>query len=1086
MIQPLSIQLLGDFLLLSGDTPVSIATPRLQSLLAYLVLHRSAPQKRSHLAFLLWPDSTEAQAHSNLRKLLHQLRQVLPDVEHFMSIDRHSMQWCPSSSEASWTLDVLSIEEALAEAKQATEGTTIRRQALQRVLDLYRGKLLPDCYDEWVLPERERMHQLFFEAAEHLLVLLEQERDYDAAIKVAQRLLLYDPLHEATYRNLMRFYALRGDRAAALRVYHTCVTVLERELAIEPGEATRQVYEALLHTDAFPKPPSLIPRGAGTPLVGRKREWEQLQRTWQRVVDGQIHMVVLSGEAGIGKTKLAEEMLVWAGRQGVTTAHAHCYAVEGRLAYAPITAWLRSDGIQQDLVALEDIWLPEIVRLVPDLLIKRPYLPHPAPMTQGWQHQHFFEALARTLLNTRQPLVLLLDDLQWCDNETLEWLHYLLRFEPHGRLLLVATVRSEEILARHPLLTLLNTLQRDSLVTEIALEPLATSETLSLAEYIVGHQLDEVMGNELYAETEGNPLFVVEMVRARTQGQRENDAQKEPCSMQGVLPLLTQPVLTLPPTIQGVLTMRLAQLSPFPRALANIAAVIGREFSFAVLARASGESEDIVVQGLDELWHRRIVREQDGANYDFSHDKLREQTYAMLSSAQRRLLHRRVAEAFETVYAENLDSVSTQVAMHYEQAGLLKHAIPYYQRAGEVAQRIYAKADALRAFQQAIMLLEASVTGHGQQEKHREQAATLYERLGDTFESTGQSPEARESYQRAMAQIPAQKYIWQARLHRKSANTWKSASGNPQETQHIYTIQGYKEAESILEQAPDKSNTEWLQEWIHLHLDQLVPLRASADEMTHVIKKAQPVVEQHGTPEQRGLFFLTVCLRDIARDRYVVSEETVLYCRTALAAIVQTDDTNLLGFAQFALGTCLLWSGHLDEAEEHLRIAMHVGEQIGHVTLLSRCMTFLPFIYRQRGQVEAVRYEITHALSLLQAENIKIITGHRAWLAWRDGNLSEAEIYARATLDDWQHQRHLNSFHWAGVWPLIAIVLARENVIEAMDYVRMLLDPTQQPLPEKMRLMLERTLQAWDTEQREQAYTFLQQALSIAEELGYL
>lgn len=1085
MIQPLHIQLLGDFLLVSDNTPVIVSTPRLQSVLAYLVLHHSVPQKRSHLAFLLWPDSAEAQAHSNLRKLLYQLRQILPNINHFVSIDRHSVQWRPSSLEVPWTLDVLQIENAIAEAKQATQDTKVQKQALQRVLDLYRGKLLPDCYDEWVLPERERVHQIFFEAVEHLLILLEQERDYDAAIKTAQRLLLYDSLHEVAYRNLMRFYALRGDRAAALRVYHTCVTVLERELAIEPEEATRQAYEALLNTNMSLKPPSFMSQGVGTPLVGRRHEWEQLQRIWRRVEDGQIHIVVLSGEAGIGKTKLAEEMLVWASRQGMITARAHCYAAEGRLAYAPVTAWLQTADIQQDILALDTIWLSEIARLLPDLLIKRPDLSRPTPMTQDWQRQHFFEALTHALLNTRQPLLLLLDDLQWCDDETLEWLHYLLRFEPHVRLLLVTTVRSEEILAGHPLLTLLSMLQRNSLVTEITLEPLNANETLSLAEHIVGHQLSTDM-DSLYSETEGNPLFVVEMVRVRTQGQQENGVQKDAHSVQRRLPLLTQPASTLPPTIQGVLTTRLAQLSPVPRELANVAAVIGREFSFAVLTHASREGEEIIVQGLDELWHRRIVREKDSMNYDFSHDKLREQTYAMLSSAQRHLLHRRVAEAFEVVYAENLDSVSIQIAMHYERASLSEQAIPYYQRAGEVAQRIYAKADAIHAFQQAITLLEASTNGYVQREKDWKQAPTLYERLGDIFETAGQQLEARESYQRAMAHIPVQEYIWQARLCRKSANTWKSESGNPQEVQHIYTVQGYKEAERMLGQVHDKSSTEWLQEWIHLHLDQLVPLRASADEMTDIIEKARPVVEQHGTPEQRGLFFLTVCMRDLARDRYIVSEETVLYCLTALAVIAQTDDTNLLGFAHFALGTCLLWSGHLDEAEKHLRIAMRVGEQMGHIMLRARCMTFLPFIYRQRGQVEAVRHEITRALSLPQVGNIKIVTGHRAWVAWRDGNLSEAEKYARATLDDWQYRRHLNSFHWTGVWPLIAIVLGRENIPEAIDYVRMLLDPTQQPLSEKLRLLLERALQAWDREQYEFAHTFLQQALPVAEDLGYL
>jgi len=288
MIPALHIHLLGDFLLVSGDTPVmTINSPRLQSLLAYLILHRTAPQDRSHLAFLLWPDSTEARAHSSLRKLLHQLRQALPDIDHFLYTDRQSLYWQPV---AAWTLDVQDIEQALAQAEQAEQcqDMTAMRQALGRVMDLYRGDLLPSCYDEWILPERERLRQVFLQAAERLMALLEQERHYDAAITAAQQLLRHDPLHEATYRQLMRLYALRADRAAALRVYHTCAKLLERELGTEPTEATRAIYESLVHSDTSSKTltDQLTSRGTEAPLIGRKAEWRHLLEVWRKGASG--------------------------------------------------------------------------------------------------------------------------------------------------------------------------------------------------------------------------------------------------------------------------------------------------------------------------------------------------------------------------------------------------------------------------------------------------------------------------------------------------------------------------------------------------------------------------------------------------------------------------------------------------------------------------------------------------------------------------------------------------------------------------------------------------------------------------------
>jgi len=185
-------------------------------------------------------------------------------------------------------------------------------------------------------------------------------------------------------------------------VYHTCVTLLERELAAEPSEATRQAYASLLQKDTASPPQSiaLSSRSGATPLVGRKQEWEQIQEAWQRGAGGHPHMFILTGEASIGKTKLAEELVAWVSRQGIATASARCYAAEGRFAYAPVMTWLRADAVQAGLSVLADTWLTEVARLVPEWLTKRPDLSRPLPLADGWQRQHLFEALARAFLRT--------------------------------------------------------------------------------------------------------------------------------------------------------------------------------------------------------------------------------------------------------------------------------------------------------------------------------------------------------------------------------------------------------------------------------------------------------------------------------------------------------------------------------------------------------------------------------------------------------------------------------------------------------------------------------------------------------------
>ena len=246
------IQLLGTFQLVLQDTPVTgIELPRLRSLLAYLALHRGTPLSRSYLASLFWPESTDAQAHTNLRNLIHKLRQSFPGkgkVDTFIRTDWHMIQWQPT---APWTLDTLDFEQAITRAEQARliQDIAAEKQALEEAVSLYRGELLPGCYDEWILLERDRLQQAYLGTLERLIDLLKNVRDYPAAISIAHHLLRHDPLHESAYRRLMQLYASSGNRAAALRTYQNCIVVLERELGVEPSAATQALYDQLVHVE---------------------------------------------------------------------------------------------------------------------------------------------------------------------------------------------------------------------------------------------------------------------------------------------------------------------------------------------------------------------------------------------------------------------------------------------------------------------------------------------------------------------------------------------------------------------------------------------------------------------------------------------------------------------------------------------------------------------------------------------------------------------------------------------------------------------------------------------------------------------
>lgn len=242
----------------------------------------------------------------------------------------------------------------------------------------------------------------------------------------------------------------------------------------------------------------------------------------------------------------------------------------------------------------------------------------------------------RAFTTDGQPKLLIIDDLQWCDGETLAWLRYLLRFgynansQPHptAPLLVIGTARSEEIDAAHPLTTLLLDLRRNEEITELTLTPLSATETAELAAQLTVMPLLAEAAQNLYRQSEGNPLFVVEMVRIGVEDGRTSDWSS----------IASRP--SLPPKVQSVIQQRLNQLSAAARQLLGLAATIGRSFSFALLHQASSHPEEELVQHLDELWQRGLVREQGLHTYDFSHDRIREAAYALVSPGQRPLWHK--------------------------------------------------------------------------------------------------------------------------------------------------------------------------------------------------------------------------------------------------------------------------------------------------------------------------------------------------------------------------------------------------------------------------------------------------------------
>jgi DNA-binding SARP family transcriptional activator/tetratricopeptide (TPR) repeat protein len=689
----LMIRLLGDpDIRLAGERLGALDAPRVRSLLTYLLLYRGTPQPRGHVAFLLWPDSTEPQARTNLRQLLHHLRSALPDPDRFLHVDTWTIGW---RGDAPYWLDVEAFESAVTRAARAA-GPEQERDALTEAASHYGGALLPQCYEEWILPERERLRETHVDVLERLTDLLEDERDYRVAIQHAQELLRCDPLHEATYRRLMRLHALAGERARALRVYHTCVTTLERELGVEPGQATREVYASLLRVRG--EAAHHVHRAApAAPLVGREPAWSECVRAFREAASQRPHALLVQGEAGIGKTRLVEEFELWCRRQGHAIARARAYPAEGHLAYAPVVEWLLSTPLRSFRRRIDEVWLAEISRLLPEVRSERPDLPQPvaAPAAEG--RQRLFNALAQAVLSTAAPLVLVLEDVHWCDRETLEFLHYLVRSGDDTALLVFLTLRPEEIDVDHPASELVSSLQRLEVLTTVELGPLGRDEVGELSANLRGWPSSPAEAAALHEDTGGNPLFVVETLRE----------EREPAATTPA----TRTVGDRPSRLRALIERRLGLLSPGARDIASLAGVIGREFTYEVLREASGRDDAELVEILDELWRRRVIREHGAAAYDFVHDRIREVAARLIGPARARAVHHRIVTALERLHAGDLDPVSAQLARHLEAAGERERALAAYRRAAAHAQRMSGIAQAADLLGRALALVDALPAG---------------------------------------------------------------------------------------------------------------------------------------------------------------------------------------------------------------------------------------------------------------------------------------------------------------------------------------------------------------------------------------
>jgi predicted ATPase/DNA-binding SARP family transcriptional activator len=729
-----------DHVTLHLDTRKAIA------ILAYLAVNTGF-QSRDTLAALLWPDSDHAGARGALRRTISTLNTGLGGTG--LLIEREAIALDPTAIWSDLTHFQFLLQGCHTHGHSRQQVCSSCRTPLQEAINLYHGDFLQGFslkdsadFDLWQFQQAELMQQRLSGALERLVHLYCEDGTFEAAAQLAQRWLALDPLHESAHRHLMEIYAWSGQRTVALKQYQDCVRILHQELGVLPLDETTRLHQMIMDNaihlrttkhDFQQIAPVLQPKSSQTltdtlPLVGRDEEIKQLGTLYQRVVSAAkgTQVVVIEGEAGIGKTRLASDFLARVGAFGSRSFIIRSYDNESQTPYA---ALIRSLQGTLHKTLLSDHQLSELARLLPEVLALRPELRAPISIEGTGAQNRLFEAMCHALLELVRgnlPGVLVFDDLQWVDTATYDLLAYLLRRMTDDRVMLIFTWRAEEVPRTHRLRSLLTDYGRSGgAVDNINLKRLGEKAVAAIIHSTATKQSSALV-ERLYRESEGLPLFLNEYVvllRTRPNALDENEWR-------------------IPMGILELVRSRLTLLNETSQQILGTAAVLGKTFDIDLLHECSGRNETETTDGLDELLRRGILKEltNQSPSYEFCHEKLREVVYQDLSMARRRLLHKRSAVALlnRVRNTDKLTGMADQIAYHYQHGGQAQEAAHHYYFAGVHARALYANHAALKHFESALALGCANI-------------AEVYQQIGDLYTLLGDYQAAIRSYQTGIA-----------------------------------------------------------------------------------------------------------------------------------------------------------------------------------------------------------------------------------------------------------------------------------------------------------------------------------------------
>lgn len=721
-----------------------------------------------------------------------------------------------------------------------------------------------------------------------------------------------------------------------------------------------------------------------------------------------------------------------------------------------------------------------------------------AAKASGIEQSHLCEQYTNVVkaLSQQQPLLIIVDDLHWADNASINLLFHLSRRLREDPVLIIGAYRADDVALgrggeRHPLETSLHEIKRYCGDVSIAIGE-QDHGGVSFIDALIDSEpnnLDKTFREALQRHTNGHALFTVELLRHLQEQGKLNKDKSGQWTTGGKLSWNE-----LPSRIEGVIHERVARLDEKERECLSVASVYGESFAAEVVSSALDTEKREVIRLLSGPLAKRhaLVRAlgmvRTGgvrlSQYEFRHSLFQKFLYQSLDPIEQTHLHEAIGLSIEALFAEDIDAVALQLSRHFAAAGDIENAVKYLLVAAQQSVDAYANTEAQRHLEQALELLDDG-DGLAEAWTHDTQRH-LYRLLGRVNHLNCNYEKARTTFSAAQLLTSENEKIERASLQRAIAITWERQSV------HDKALEEFRNALQILGDEPSSDNESWWNEWLSIRLDELFLHYwiANSDEMAHLIEVVRSPMERYGDAAQRRRFCTGVGMLGYRQERYLLSDETIAAVDEAVAASKETESLVERSDALFNAGFARLFADELELSVKYLGEGLELAERCGDLRSKGRCLTYLSVAHRQLGdanEVERLLPKVSEAIEASRAPEYRaVIHANESWLAWKRGDKYQAESRAHESIQIWQDAAPKYPLKWLAIMQLIAMAAEDKRIGNAIDLSRILLKPPHALLGNGAGAALNQAVDSFDNKDNGKASASLAEAIELAKTAGYL